>query len=421
MLQDMQAKAKKEKANEEIAFAEFETWCKMEIPQTKKAIATGAETIELLQSSIDKLTTEAEMLGKEIEKLQNEVANAAAEKKAADAQRAKDHAAFVAESTDYGESLDALDRALVVMQKVNSNVPGTADSAVLLQLTSSESHLPAQAKTMVAAFMGMMGKDFMSDMQGQDPLGGMDYEAPEANAYDFQSGGIIAMLKKLRDEFRGKLGDCQKEEMNSKHADDMVVTDLNDLMENGEDTIAQKKETKAMKEEQAASDKKDLAATIETKKADEQTLKEMEVECKEKQFSYDEKQQLRTEEIEAIGQAIKILQSPETLGNAEKYLDLAQTSQKTSFAVLRGQDALEGVRGRVRDFLASEGHRLRSKGLALLAQKLEADPFAKVKKLIDDMITRLLNEANEDAQHEGFCDKEIGKSKVTRNKLQEDT
>jgi len=36
------------------------------------------------------------------------------------------------------------------------------------------------------------------------------------------------------------------------------------------------------------------------------------------------------------------------------------------------------------------------------------------------MITRLLNEANEDAQHEGFCDKEIGKSKVTRNKLTED-
>merc|ERR1719424_1788796 len=36
------------------------------------------------------------------------------------------------------------------------------------------------------------------------------------------------------------------------------------------------------------------------------------------------------------------------------------------------------------------------------------------------MITRLLNEANEDAQQEGFCDKEFGKNKVTRTKLQED-
>lgn len=40
--------------------------------------------------------------------------------------------------------------------------------------------------------------------------------------------------------------------------------------------------------------------------------------------------------------------------------------------------------------------------------------------MIDDMITRLLNEANEDAQKEGFCDKEFGKNKVTRNKLSED-
>merc|ERR1740123_2458168 len=36
------------------------------------------------------------------------------------------------------------------------------------------------------------------------------------------------------------------------------------------------------------------------------------------------------------------------------------------------------------------------------------------------MITRLLEEAEEDAKHEGFCDKEMGKSKITRNKLTED-
>merc|ERR1740138_1824488 len=40
--------------------------------------------------------------------------------------------------------------------------------------------------------------------------------------------------------------------------------------------------------------------------------------------------------------------------------------------------------------------------------------------MIDDMITRLLEEANDDAQHEGFCDQEVGKSKVTRAKLSED-
>merc|ERR1712146_686107 len=106
------------------------------------------------------------------------------------------------------------------------DIPGT--SAVLLQLAKSD-RLPAQAKAIVGSFLGLMGKDFMGSMD--DPLGGMDYEAPEAHAYDFQSGGIIAMLKKLRDEFRTKLADCQKEEMNSKHAYDMVVQDLVDSIE----------------------------------------------------------------------------------------------------------------------------------------------------------------------------------------------
>merc|ERR1719201_2854384 len=80
---------------------------------------------------------------------------------------------------------------------------------------------------MVAAFMAMMDGD--------------GSEAPEANAYEFQSGSIIDMLKKLKDEFRTKLADCQKEEMNSKHAYDMVVQDLVDSIENSEQSIEEKK------------------------------------------------------------------------------------------------------------------------------------------------------------------------------------
>merc|ERR1719387_3295313 len=95
MLGDMAAKAKDEKNKEQVAFAEFETWCKMEIPQTKKSIAKAAESIELLTAEIAKLGTEAKVLGEEITKLQGEVANFEAEKKDADAQREKDNAAFV--------------------------------------------------------------------------------------------------------------------------------------------------------------------------------------------------------------------------------------------------------------------------------------------------------------------------------------
>merc|ERR1711865_430487 len=107
MLGDMSAKVKLDKNEEQVAFAEFETWCKMEIPATQKSIAKAAENIDLLNAEIAKLTTEAKVLGQEIGKLQSDVATFESEKKAATAQREKDNKAYEEESTDYGESVDA--------------------------------------------------------------------------------------------------------------------------------------------------------------------------------------------------------------------------------------------------------------------------------------------------------------------------
>merc|ERR1719473_512161 len=69
--------------------------------------------------------------------------------------------------------------------------------------------------------------------------------------------------------------------------------------------------------------------------------------------------------------------------------------------------------------MAQRAKELHSQNLELLAEKMAADPFVKVKKMIESMITRLLEEANSDAAHEGFCDKEMGQSKITRSKLTE--
>jgi len=57
----------------------------------------------------------------------------------------------------------------------------------------------------------------------------------------------------------------------------------------------------------------------------------------------------------------------------------------------------------------------------MIAEKVSvsSDPFAKVKKMIDDMITRLIEEAGQESEQKGFCDKELGMSQKTRTKLQE--
>merc|ERR1719421_2333556 len=50
----------------------------------------------------------------------------------------------------------------------------------------------------------------------------------------------------------------------------------------------------------------------------------------------------------------------------------------------------------------------------MVAAKVTSDPFDKVKKMIKDLIVRLMEEANEEAEHKGWCDTELASNKQTR-------
>merc|ERR1719214_255131 len=71
-------------------------------------------------------------------------------------------------------------------------------------------------------------------------------------------------------------------------------------------------------------------------------------------------------------------------------------------------------------FLEDKAERLNSRILQLLATKAAADPFKKVIKMIKDMITKLVEEANEEAEHKGFCDGEMATNKATRDSKSEE-
>merc|ERR1719316_594060 len=77
------------------------------------------------------------------------------------------------------------------------------------------------------------------------------------------------------------------------------------------------------------------------------------------------------------------------------------------------------VQDSVAAFLEQKAGSIGSRLLALVASKAAADPFTKVKKMIKDMITKLMEEANEEAEHKAFCDTEMNTNKQTRDKKTE--
>merc|ERR1719262_218406 len=338
MLQDMVATAQKEKHEEEVKFAEFSTFCTSETASLKSEIASAAEQIELLTSEIEKLESDVLGLGKEIAQLSSDVASMDADVKAQTAKREKEHATYLGESQDYSETLDALDRAIMVLSKQDYD---RKQAGVALMQLSSKNELPERAQAMISAFMAMM--DANDDSQAPTP--------PEANAYEFQSGGIVDMLKKLQDDFRKQAKQCDKEEMNSKHAYDMVMQDLTSSISQASADIEAKSAEKEKKSSQIAEDKGLLAATMKDKAEDEATLSDLTAECHQKGLSFKEKQQLRAEEIDALEKAIEILSSEAVSGGAQHLSLVAQkTGTASSFVQLRassnanGASAEEGIR-----------------------------------------------------------------------------
>jgi len=82
--------------------------------------------------------------------------------------------------------------------------------------------------------------------------------------------------------------------------------------------------------------------------------------------------------------------------------------------------APEDGRELVLDLLSSKGLLLKSALLTSLASKVKADPLAKVKTLIAQLIERLLSEAAAEANQKGWCDKAMADAKQKRDYASEE-
>merc|ERR1719301_275959 len=339
--------------------------------------------------------SEVKQLAAQIAELDAEIAGYKGDEKAATEVRDKEKEDYKKTHLDYSESVDALQRAIGILKKQQFD----RAQASLLQVTKME-RVPENVKRTIYSFLA-------TDEEVVQPAG-LSVSAPEANAYEFQSGGVVEMLEKLLDKFRDERSTLEKDELGAKHAYEMVMQDLQDSIEAAKKVMGRATVTKAERETAAAEAKGELADTTKDRDYDQEYLDLMNAQCKQKSEDFANRQQLRGEELEAIGKAVEILGSGAVSGNADKYLP-GFVQKKVSAMQLRA-GSRRPVQKNVAAFLQGRAAALQSRVLSLIAAKVESDPFEKVKKMIKDLIVRLMEEAG----HKGWCDTELATNKQTR-------
>merc|ERR550514_1862583 len=183
---------------------------------------------------------------------------------------------------------------------------------------------------------------------------GLEVQAPEADTYESHSGGVLETFEKLDKKFIDEETDLQKEEMNSQHAFEMLVQDLNAQIDQFTRDRDEKAEAKAAKLQGKANAQGDLEDTTSTRDADSKYLQDLTATCQEKAGAFESRQQLRAEEIEALEKAIEIISDPSVSGAADKHLPALL--QKASFAQLRS-DGRSPTQKRVEGFLQQQAQK----------------------------------------------------------------
>merc|ERR1740117_1862420 len=204
--------------------------------------------------------------------------------------------------------------------------------------------------------------------------------------------------------------------MNAKHAFDMLMQDLTAQIAQGKTDRGEKAVAKAKTMQAKADNTGDLNDTTTSKAADMKYLADLTATCGTKTSDFESRQQLRAEEIQAVEKAIEILSSGAVAGNAAKHLP--GLLQKSSMAQLRAS-GMSPAQQKTAFYLQEQAKHLNSRVLSALALRVTEDPFSKVKKMIKDLIVRLMEEANEEAEHKGWCDTELSTNEQTRKEKTE--
>lgn len=412
MLEDMAAKGANDMQREKVQMAAFTEWCSETLANVQNRLVVNRAKLDLLLADTLKAQSDISGLKDRITSCQADINTSQKQLDEATKARAGTKATFDQTFADYSQSLDALEMAINSVKNSETTVDAVSVPSFLQLSAGLDPPSPAEALDLLDGFLqrrqegGAFAQSFLTR------------DLPVAHAYEAQVGGIVNMLKDLSQKFGQERLQAEKNEQDSIMAYDLVAQGLKNAMTQSQkniDDYTKEMNSRSLDLQVSQAEEKDVQAAY---NQDSSVQTDTSTTCNLKQTEFSSRQNLRQNEIRALNQALNVLKGKAVAGNAEKYLpqQLVQVVQQdagTSLATLRGVISTPNQEQAVR-FLFAQASKLRSRMLSALAVRVEADPLAKVKKMISDLVTRLAGEAAEEQTQDTFCQGELSSNEATR-------
>jgi len=447
LLTEMKAQVTKEAGADEDAWEKYMCWCRKNKKEKTEAVEAAEQRIAELDAFLEgaaakeaSLKTEIEGLGQDIAADQDALATAADV-------REKEYKAFLDEEADMKETRHLLGEANKVLRKVQLAQRGGAApspreareaAAALVQVRALAQRRPSRFHSVMQrdlfevlgslqdaaegtrrpgqAVEGFLPRRAATALEqnrllpwekSDEQLGmeanpnDLEGAAAGAKSYNSRSGRILGILEEMRDEFTRDLGQAQKADFEAEVAFQQLRAAKLAEIAAASKQKAQKEAQLAELLDKAAKAKQEKEETQAAVAADQTFLVNLEENCKTEDEEYKQRHAVRTEEIRALAEALKILNDDLARDLYAKTMDFLQLG-----AGARAAAEDRAVERSVRR-LAEVARRHKSWALASLAVRAQLDDFTKVKAAMDRMLAELQKQQKEEYQKWEFCKAEI--------------
>lgn len=405
LLKKLDSQAEEEGKAEEVTYQKFEHWCARSEKQLQETIAEEKTTLEILADEIVALKGTIDELGKEIDSLTEELGELGKAESKAESERN----AGVDLYNERSASLDGTITALKDAIKALTDAQGNTDTQ-LVQLHIGHV-LEVARKHMSSGDVSLLERASSSATPRPNLRAAGDYEK-HVDEYDFKSGGVIELLKKLLQDFQDEKLEVVKAETNAKNAYDLANEARNDLKQAATDDKGVK-EGALGDARSSLGDMEDAQRdTTNDLKADQNTLRSTLEACDQKAAEWTERSKVRANEREAIHTAIGVL--VKVSGVRTSAPENPQLPQSPVFLQLPKNPEFE----QALELLRQDARVSHSKAVSQLAAAIAANdegPFDQAINSIEKMVSHLQNEQREEDDHKNWCDKEISKTNATLN------